>query len=50
MKVDFAAHVDSTGQAVRIVVGDETRVLEVGEWSSWVPVALPMLPLSTLPG
>ncbi len=50
MKVDFAAHVDSTGQAVRIVVGDQSRVLEVGEWSSWVPVALPMLPLSTLPG
>ncbi len=50
MTVDFAAHVDSTGQAVRIVVGDEARVLEVGEWSSWVPIALPMLPFSTLPG
>lgn len=50
MRVEFEAHVDATGQAVQIVIGDETRVLEVGEWSSWVPVALPMLPFSTLPG
>lgn len=50
MTVDFAAHVDASGQAVQIVVGDETRVLEVGEWSSWVPVGLPLLPFQTLPG
>ncbi|MBP7779601.1 MAG: alkaline phosphatase family protein [Acidobacteria bacterium] len=50
MTVAFAAHVDASGQAVQIVVGDERRVLEVGEWSSWVPIALPMLPFSTLPG
>jgi hypothetical protein len=35
---------------VQIVVGDERRVLEVGEWSSWVPVGLPLLPFRTLPG
>lgn len=50
LRVDFAAHVDSTGHAVRLVVGAERRVLEVGEWSSWVPIALPMLPGSSLPG
>lgn len=50
MTVDFAAHVDASGQAVQIVVGDETRVLEVGEWSSWVPIGLPLLPFQTLPG
>lgn len=50
LAVDFEAHVDATGSAVTLVVGDERRVLDVGEWSSWVPVALPMLPLSTLPG
>lgn len=50
LSVDFEAHVDATNSAVTIVVGDERRVLEVGEWSSWVPVALPMLPLSSLPG
>ena len=50
LTLPFEAHVDSTGQAVQIVVGDETRVLEVGEWSSWVPIGLPLLPFSTLPG
>lgn len=50
MTVEFAAHVDQAGEAIKIVVGDEARVLEVGQWSSWVPIGLPMLPLSTLPG
>lgn len=50
MTVAFEAHVDATGQAVQIVIGEEHRVLEVGEWSSWVPIALPLLPMSTLPG
>lgn len=50
MTVDFAAHVDASGQAAQIVIGDERRVLEVGEWSSWVPVGLPLLPFQTLPG
>ncbi len=50
MTVEFAAHVDATGQAVQLIVGDEARVLEVGQWSSWVPIGLPMLPGSTLPG
>jgi predicted AlkP superfamily phosphohydrolase/phosphomutase len=50
LTVPFEAHVDSTNQAVKLVVGDEERVLEIGEWTSWVPVALPMLPMSTLPG
>jgi predicted AlkP superfamily phosphohydrolase/phosphomutase len=50
LTIAFEAHVDSTGQAVQLVVGDEMRVLEIGEWSSWVPIALPMLAGSTLPG
>ena len=50
MTVAFAAHVDRDKTSVKIVVGDEERVLRVGEWSSWVPVGLTLLPLSTLPG
>jgi hypothetical protein len=50
LTVAFEAHVDRAGQAVKLVVGDETRVLRVGEWSSWVPVGLELLPVSTLPG
>lgn len=50
LTVTFAAHVDRANQAVKLVVGDETRVLRVGEWSTWVPVGLELLPMSTLPG
>ena len=50
LTVPFEAHVDRTNQSVKVVVGDETRVLRVGEWSSWVPVGLSLLPFSTLPG
>jgi predicted AlkP superfamily phosphohydrolase/phosphomutase len=50
LRVEFAAHVDATNSAVKLVIGDETRLLDVGEWSSWVPIALPLLPGSTLPG
>ena len=50
MTVPFEAHVDQANQALKIVAGDQTRVLRVGEWSSWVPVALPLMPMSTLPG
>ncbi|MEZ5292949.1 MAG: alkaline phosphatase family protein [Vicinamibacterales bacterium] len=50
LTVPFAAHVDATSQAVKLVVGGEERMLEIGEWSSWVPVSLPLLPLSSLPG
>ncbi|HUU36476.1 MAG TPA: alkaline phosphatase family protein, partial [Vicinamibacterales bacterium] len=50
LTVAFAAHVDRDQQAVRLIIGDETRVVRVGEWSSWVPVGLDLLPFSTLPG
>jgi predicted AlkP superfamily phosphohydrolase/phosphomutase len=49
-EVPVEAHVDADGTAVTLVVGDETRVLKVGEWSDWVPVSLPLAPLSNLPG
>ena len=50
LTVTFAAHVDRDRHSVKLVVGDESRVLRVGEWSSWVPVGLELLPFSTLPG
>ncbi len=50
LAVPFEAHVARDHQSVKLVVGDEARVLRVGEWSSWVPVGLPLLPFSTLPG
>lgn len=50
LTVAFAAHVARDQQSAKLVIGGETRVLRVGEWSSWVPVGLPLLPFSTLPG
>lgn len=49
-RVEFAMHVDRERSAVKIVVGSEERLLRVGEWSSWVPVSLPLLPFSSLLG
>ena len=35
---------------VKLVVGDEERLLRVGEWSDWVPVELKLLPFEKLAG
>ncbi len=50
LTVPFEAHVDRDRQAVKLVIGGETRVLRAGEWSSWVPIGLKLLPFSTLAG
>jgi len=34
----FAAYVDASRKFVKLVIGDETRLLAAGEWSDWVPV------------
>jgi predicted AlkP superfamily phosphohydrolase/phosphomutase len=39
-KAAFQVHVDPDEPVAKLVVGDEERILEVGEWSDWVPVAL----------
>ena len=48
--VDFTAHIDSASRYVKLVVGNEQRLLRVGEWSDWVPVELPLLPFVKLTG
>ena len=37
---DFQVHIDPEEPVAKLVVGDEERVLRVGEWSDWVPVEL----------
>lgn len=37
---DFQVHVDPESPVAKLVVGDEERILQVGEWSDWVPVEL----------
>lgn len=36
---------DPTEKILRVTVGDEKVILREGEWSRWIPVAFPMIPL-----
>jgi predicted AlkP superfamily phosphohydrolase/phosphomutase len=38
VRADLIAHIDPSQTFAKIVVGDEERLLRVGEWSDWVPV------------
>ncbi|MGD9904984.1 MAG: alkaline phosphatase family protein [Vicinamibacterales bacterium] len=48
--VPFEAHVDAARSAVKIVLDGREQLLRVGEWGDWLPVDLPLAPLTTLPG
>jgi predicted AlkP superfamily phosphohydrolase/phosphomutase len=37
---DFQVHVDPESPVAKLVVGSEERILQVGEWTDWVPVEL----------
>ncbi|MFQ5349199.1 MAG: alkaline phosphatase family protein, partial [Thermoanaerobaculia bacterium] len=47
LSVDFTVHVDADEPLAKLVVGDEQRLLMVGEWSDWLPIYFP-LPLADL--
>ena len=49
LTADFRVYVDPDRPAVKLVVGDEERVLEEGEWSDWVPVVFDVIPTQGLP-
>ena len=42
--VEVVIYVDREREAARIDIGDETRILRVGEWSDWVPVSFTLIP------
>jgi predicted AlkP superfamily phosphohydrolase/phosphomutase len=44
----FAVHVDPDEPYALIEIGDEERLLAVGEWSDWVPVSLPLIPTQSI--
>jgi predicted AlkP superfamily phosphohydrolase/phosphomutase len=48
MRLAFTVAVDSTRQYAKLLVGDEARLLRVGEWSDWVPLRFAVSPLQTL--
>jgi predicted AlkP superfamily phosphohydrolase/phosphomutase len=47
---EFTVYPDQSNRFAKIVVGSETRLLQVGEWSDWVPVTFPLAPTQSLPG
>ena len=47
---DFSAFLDRDSRHVKLVVGNEERLLAVGEWSDWVPVSFPLAPSQSLTG
>lgn len=44
-EVDLVVDVDPDEPVARIRIGEETRVLEVGDWSDWIPVDFPLIPM-----
>ena len=46
----FTVYIDPDDPVVKLVVGDEERVLGVGEWSDWVPIDFSLIPTQSLRG
>jgi predicted AlkP superfamily phosphohydrolase/phosphomutase len=44
----FSAYIDASRRFVKVVVGDEERLLAVGEWSDWLPVEFELIPSQSL--
>ena len=51
VSADFTLYIDAERPVAKLVVGDEERVLAVGEWSDWVPVDFDLrVPLQSVRG
>lgn len=49
LKADFTVYLDPDRPVVKLVVGDQERLLQEGEWSDWVPVSFDLMPTQHLP-
>ncbi len=49
-ETELLVYYDEESQAAKIVVGEETAVVKVGEWSRWVPVSFEVMPLMSVGG
>jgi predicted AlkP superfamily phosphohydrolase/phosphomutase len=45
---EFTVYISADRQYAKLVVGDEERLLKVGEWSDWVPIAFNLAPTQHL--
>jgi predicted AlkP superfamily phosphohydrolase/phosphomutase len=50
VETTFHVYVDPVDPVAKIVLGGEERILEVGEWSDWVPVEFDFVPTQHLKG
>ena len=51
VSADFTLFIDAERPVAKLVVGDEERVLAVGEWSDWLPVDFDLrVPLQSVRG
>jgi len=48
VSMPFTVYLDPREAAVKIAIGDEERVLNVGEWSDWVPLEFRLTPFQSL--
>jgi hypothetical protein len=44
----FSAYIDAERRFVKLVVGEEERLLALGEWSDWLPVEFELMPSQSL--
>ncbi len=49
VETPFTAYLDPKADVAKIVVGDEERVLKVGEWSDWIPFEFDLVPTQHVP-
>ncbi|MGB5815324.1 MAG: alkaline phosphatase family protein [Thermoanaerobaculia bacterium] len=48
LEAPFVVYIDPDEDLVKLVLGDQERILAVGEWSDWLTVEFEMAPLQTL--
>jgi predicted AlkP superfamily phosphohydrolase/phosphomutase len=49
LTADFTLSLDPDRPAGKLVVGNEVRLLQEGEWSDWVPISFDLIPTQHLP-
>jgi predicted AlkP superfamily phosphohydrolase/phosphomutase len=49
IEAPFTVYIDPDQPVAKLVVGDQERVLKVGEWTDWVPINLDLVPTQSVP-
>jgi predicted AlkP superfamily phosphohydrolase/phosphomutase len=49
VEAEFTVYLDPKEDVAKLVLGDEERILRVGEWSDWVPFEFDLIPTQSVP-